>query len=142
MFIAKPWEHVHPVPLRLLCLEERCRFSRWGYKEQMNKPIFCNIGMRSVIHFSKIGIKPSILFRKIGMRIGWHFEAGMARPYPKSGQVQSLGHPFPHSKGITLTTCSGRFSVKVGLRPSLSTQLKLNQKLNTTTTINPSSKRG
>ena len=49
---------------------------------------FRKIGIRSGIHFQKIGITSGMIhFRKIGMRNGHVFEASMARPRPKSGQV-------------------------------------------------------
>ena len=48
---------------------------------------FRKIGIRSGIHFRKIAVKLGIHFEKIGIRNGYLFEASMARPRPKSGQV-------------------------------------------------------
>ena len=39
----------------------------------------------------KIGISSGILFQKIGIRDGYVFEASMAGPRPKSGQVHPTG---------------------------------------------------
>ena len=49
----------------------------------------------SDILFRKIGIRSGILFQKIGISNGYVFEASMARPRPKSGQVQPPGDKMP-----------------------------------------------
>ena len=50
------------------------------------------------MHFRKIGIKSGIHFGKIGIRNRYVFETSMARPSPKSGQVP------PPPPGKTHTT--------------------------------------
>ena len=44
-----------------------------------------------VFFIREIGIRSGILFPKIGIRNGYVFEASMARPQPKSGQVHPPG---------------------------------------------------
>ena len=65
---------------------------------------FRKIGIRSDILFRKIGIRSGILFQKIGIRDVYVFEASMARPRPKSGQVhppgQDVSSHFQHFKKI------------------------------------------
>ena len=43
------------------------------------------------MHFRKIGIKSGIHFGKIGIRNRYVFETSMARPRPKAGQVPPPG---------------------------------------------------
>ena len=48
--------------------------------------------MRSDILSRKVCISSGILFQKIGIRNGYVFEASMADPQPKSGQVHPQGY--------------------------------------------------
>ena len=62
---------------------------------------FWKINIRSGICFRKIGIRSGIHLEKIGIRNGYVFEASMARPRPKSGQVP------PPTKSTHLPTSTG-----------------------------------
>ena len=55
---------------------------------------FRKIGLRLGKYIWKIGIKSGIRFGKIGARNGYVFEASMARPLPKSGQVPPSARDF------------------------------------------------
>ena len=84
------------------CHRERYLFSRYWYKSGIH---FQNFGIRNGTHFQdfymkyirsgillrKIGIRSGILFQNIGIRNRYVFEASMARPRPKSGQVHPPG---------------------------------------------------
>ena len=63
-------------------------FHDFGMRNGVN---FQDFGIRSGILFRKIGIRSGIHFRKIGIRNGYVFEAWMALPRPKSGQVHPRG---------------------------------------------------
>ena len=53
--------------------------------------IFLKNRIRSGVYSRRIGIKSGIHFGKIGIWNGYVFEASMARPRPKSGQVPCGG---------------------------------------------------
>ena len=62
---------------------------------------FRKIGIKSGIYFWKIGIRLGIHFRKIGS--GYVFDASMARPRPKSGQLSPAGNIVsPSLSGLCL----------------------------------------
>ena len=54
---------------------------------------FHNIGIRNGIYFQDFGMKYKVgyTFQKIGIRNGYVFEASMAHPRSKSGQVHPWG---------------------------------------------------
>ena len=79
--------------------KERYQVSQFWYKETVPISRFFYEIYNFGYTFSKIGIKSGILFQNIGIRKGYVFEASMARPRPKSGQV----HPAGYTHGARLS---------------------------------------
>ena len=66
-------------------------FHNFGIRNGTDLQDFAMKYIGSDIPFCKIGLRSGILFQKIGIRNGYVFEALMARPRPKSGQVHPPG---------------------------------------------------
>ena len=84
---------LHTFRVRGRAIGKGIYFPDIGIKNGIN---FHNFGMRNGTYFQDFYMKyirSDILFRKIGVRNGYVFEASMACPQPKSGQV----HPPPRA---------------------------------------------
>ena len=74
-----------------ICIRNGIGFYNFGMRKGTNFQD-SSVRFKVLVYFiRKIGIRSGIPFPKIGIRNGYVFEASMARPQPKSGQV----HPPP-----------------------------------------------